>query len=388
MTARVDPRTGWVVVLSALDNLVKGASGQAVQCANLALGLPEATGLPTGRGVPVSITTPKGFVASGLASGSRRPGRSTSPWWPPTTAVAVPDRGHLHLQPGRGRSGAGQPGPPGGHRRAGPPAVVVRSGNANAATGDRGRADAARMCALVAVGPRGGRRPRSWCAPPASSGSRCPWPPIESGIPAAGGRPVRVAPRPAADAASGILTTDSGPQGGRWSSARPSPWPAWPRARACWRPDMATMLAFLTTDAAVEPGPLADLLRIAVGTRSTRCRWTAARRPTTPCVLHGLGTGRAGRSQRGGRRGDRGVRRAGRPDDGRRRRGVPDLPGPGDRGPVRRRGPPGRPQGGRLAAGQVLAQRRGPLLGPGGQRPGLGRRRLRHGPPGRSPTAA
>ena len=39
------PWTGWVVVLSALDNLVKGASGGAVQCANLALGLPEETGL-------------------------------------------------------------------------------------------------------------------------------------------------------------------------------------------------------------------------------------------------------------------------------------------------------------------------------------------------------
>lgn len=46
LTARFDPRTGWVVVISALDNLVKGASGQAVQCANLALGLPETTGLP------------------------------------------------------------------------------------------------------------------------------------------------------------------------------------------------------------------------------------------------------------------------------------------------------------------------------------------------------
>jgi N-acetyl-gamma-glutamyl-phosphate reductase len=47
LTARRDPRTGWVVVLSALDNLVKGASGQAVQCANLALGLSETAGLPT-----------------------------------------------------------------------------------------------------------------------------------------------------------------------------------------------------------------------------------------------------------------------------------------------------------------------------------------------------
>ncbi len=45
LTARVDPRTGWIVVISALDNLVKGAAGQAIQCANIALGLPETTGL-------------------------------------------------------------------------------------------------------------------------------------------------------------------------------------------------------------------------------------------------------------------------------------------------------------------------------------------------------
>jgi N-acetyl-gamma-glutamyl-phosphate reductase len=46
ITARVDPRTHWVVVIAALDNLVKGASGQALQCANLLLGRPETTGLP------------------------------------------------------------------------------------------------------------------------------------------------------------------------------------------------------------------------------------------------------------------------------------------------------------------------------------------------------
>lgn len=45
VTARVDERTGWLIVIAALDNLVKGASGQAVQCANLALGLPETSGL-------------------------------------------------------------------------------------------------------------------------------------------------------------------------------------------------------------------------------------------------------------------------------------------------------------------------------------------------------
>jgi N-acetyl-gamma-glutamyl-phosphate reductase len=45
VTVRYDPRTGWVVALAALDNLVKGAAGQGIQCANLALGLDEGAGL-------------------------------------------------------------------------------------------------------------------------------------------------------------------------------------------------------------------------------------------------------------------------------------------------------------------------------------------------------
>ena len=46
VTARVDPRTGWLVVIAAIDNLVKGASGQAIQCANIISGLDETAGLP------------------------------------------------------------------------------------------------------------------------------------------------------------------------------------------------------------------------------------------------------------------------------------------------------------------------------------------------------
>jgi N-acetyl-gamma-glutamyl-phosphate reductase len=46
LTARHDPRTGWVLAIAAIDNLTKGAAGQAIQCANLALRLPEAEGLP------------------------------------------------------------------------------------------------------------------------------------------------------------------------------------------------------------------------------------------------------------------------------------------------------------------------------------------------------
>jgi N-acetyl-gamma-glutamyl-phosphate reductase len=45
ITARFDERTGYVLVIAALDNLAKGASGGAVQSMNVALGLPESSGL-------------------------------------------------------------------------------------------------------------------------------------------------------------------------------------------------------------------------------------------------------------------------------------------------------------------------------------------------------
>ncbi len=45
LTARFDERTGYVVVIAALDNLAKGASGGAMQAANVALGVDERLGL-------------------------------------------------------------------------------------------------------------------------------------------------------------------------------------------------------------------------------------------------------------------------------------------------------------------------------------------------------
>ncbi len=42
----LDERAGRVVAVAAVDNLTKGTAGAAVQCANLALGIPETTGLP------------------------------------------------------------------------------------------------------------------------------------------------------------------------------------------------------------------------------------------------------------------------------------------------------------------------------------------------------
>jgi N-acetyl-gamma-glutamyl-phosphate reductase len=40
-----DQRAGWIVTVAAVDNLVKGAAGQAIQAMNLMLGIPEETGL-------------------------------------------------------------------------------------------------------------------------------------------------------------------------------------------------------------------------------------------------------------------------------------------------------------------------------------------------------
>ncbi len=42
----VNPRTGHIIVLSAIDNLIKGQAGQAVQCLNIMRGWDETTGLP------------------------------------------------------------------------------------------------------------------------------------------------------------------------------------------------------------------------------------------------------------------------------------------------------------------------------------------------------
>jgi N-acetyl-gamma-glutamyl-phosphate reductase len=50
IAVEVDDRTGWVVVMVALDNLVKGASGAAVQNMNVMMGLEETAGL---RGLPL-----------------------------------------------------------------------------------------------------------------------------------------------------------------------------------------------------------------------------------------------------------------------------------------------------------------------------------------------
>jgi N-acetyl-gamma-glutamyl-phosphate reductase len=52
LQAAADAHSGRAVVVSALDNLVKGAAGQAIQNANIALGLDETVGLPVAGVAP------------------------------------------------------------------------------------------------------------------------------------------------------------------------------------------------------------------------------------------------------------------------------------------------------------------------------------------------
>ncbi len=70
LTARYDPRTGWIVAIAAIDNLTKGAAGQAIQCANLALGLAGDDRAARGRAVPVSA---RGGAGAGAGRGEPVP---------------------------------------------------------------------------------------------------------------------------------------------------------------------------------------------------------------------------------------------------------------------------------------------------------------------------
>ncbi len=209
----------------------------------------------------MTITTPEGFVANGIASGIKASGALDLAILASATGVAVPtaavfttnlaaappvtvSRRHLAATGGR------------------QVAVVVSSGNANAATGEQGRRDAEAMCALSAEG-IGCRPEEVLVCSTGLIGYPLPMDVIVGGIPKlVAGRGAGV--EHATAAATGILTTD----GGRKEALVAGPGFAvagMAKGAGMLAPNMATMLAFLTTDAAVGPGPLAELLALAVG---------------------------------------------------------------------------------------------------------------------------
>ncbi len=142
-------------------------------------------------------------------------------------------------------------------------AVVTNSGNANACTGPQGMADAERMCALTAEGLDVEETDVLVCST-GSIGKPLVMDPIENGIPhlisqltAAGG----------SEAAKGILTTDTRPKECSTEiivDGKTVTLSGFCKGAGMIEPNMATMLAYVCTDAVIDPEPLKRALRVAV----------------------------------------------------------------------------------------------------------------------------
>ncbi len=208
----------------------------------------------------MSVVAARGFAAAGGACGIKPAGAPDLALVSTADGRPVPAAGvftqnlvlaapvvvtRRHLDATRGRAAA----------------VVLSSGNANAATGEAGEADAERMCALTAAGVGCGPHEVLVCST-GLIGHPLPMAALEAGIPrvaaARGSEPAH-----GVAAAEAIMTTDTRRKetvvrgdgfvvGGMAKGA------------AMLAPNMATMLAVLTTDAAVDAAALADVLRAGV----------------------------------------------------------------------------------------------------------------------------
>jgi glutamate N-acetyltransferase / amino-acid N-acetyltransferase len=232
----------------------------------------------------VSVTAAGGFVAGGLACGIKESGDPDLALVATDDHAAVPAAAvftsnlaqaapvqvsRAHLVDGRAA------------------AVVLSSGNANAATGEPGRRDARRMCELAGAGIGTATSDVLVCST-GLIGIPMPMAALEAGIPklcgvmTAGG---------GADAARAIMTTDTQPKEAtaRAGSATIS---GMAKGAAMLSPAMATMLAVLTTDAAVEAAPLGRALARAVSD-TFDCLSVDGCRSTNDTVMV-LANGRAG----------------------------------------------------------------------------------------------
>ncbi len=168
-------------------------------------------------------------------------------------------------------------------------AVVVSSGNANAATGERGMADAQSMCAAVGQG-LGVRGTDVLICQTGLIGIPLPMAAIDAGIPelVAARATGRVA---AEEAATAIMTTD-GVRKEIVVEGRGLTVGGMAKGAAMLAPNMATMLAVLTTDAACDPRALKAALARAVD--GTFNRMTIDGCTSTNDTVVVLANGRAG----------------------------------------------------------------------------------------------
>jgi glutamate N-acetyltransferase/amino-acid N-acetyltransferase len=232
----------------------------------------------------VSVTAAQGFVAGGLACGikdsgapdlaivateGRRPATAAAVFTTNLAQAAPVQISRAHLRDGRAA------------------AVVLNSGNANAATGEHGRADARRMCALAATGLAIAAEDVLVCST-GLIGIPLPMHALEEGIPKLCAE-LTTAGAPAA--AQAILTTDTVPKEAM-ARAGAAAVGGMAKGAAMLSPAMATMLAVVTTDAAVEPAPLRRALATAVAS-TFDCLSVDGCRSTNDTVIV-LANGRAG----------------------------------------------------------------------------------------------
>lgn len=210
------------------------------------------------REIKGGVTAPLGFLAAGMHVGIKKPplldlalvasvreGPIAGVFTTNRVAAAPVLLGRRRLRRGTGR------------------AVLVNSGNANACTGARGLADAEELAALAAghlrADPRG-----VFVGSTGIIGQPLPMPCLRRGIPALVKRLRREGGR---EAARAILTTDtrtkevalSAQIGGRLVTVG-----GMAKGSGMIHPDMATMLAYLTTDVAIEQRSLQRALVAAV----------------------------------------------------------------------------------------------------------------------------
>lgn len=198
----------------------------------------------------MSVTAVAGFEAAGIACGIKASGNpdlalvATTDRQPVTAAgvfttnlaTAAPVQvSRRHLADGRAA------------------AVVLSSGNANAATGEPGRADALRMCELTAAGLGVSTSDVLVCST-GLIGIPMPMAPLESGIPRLTSE-LAAGPQAGLRAARALMTTDTVPKEARADAdlrdGRHILVGGMAKGAAMLAPAMATMLAVLTTDAVI-----------------------------------------------------------------------------------------------------------------------------------------
>jgi glutamate N-acetyltransferase/amino-acid N-acetyltransferase len=208
----------------------------------------------------MSVTAADGFVASGVACGIKEGGAldlalvatehdpaAAAAVFTSNRATAAPvDASRRHLESTGGRARA----------------VVLNSGNANAATGERGRADADEMAHLVAGAlPAPATASQVLVCSTGLIGIPLPMDAVRRGIPPLVAARSRHGGQAAAEA---ILTTDTHAKQAEVNGPGGFTVGGMAKGAAMLAPDMATMLAVLTSDADVAPAALRAALTAAV----------------------------------------------------------------------------------------------------------------------------